>query len=115
MIFSRFLLICFIALVSSSCASNYDRTKATNLAQYSEKEIRQRITPQVSTRKDILLAFGVPGNTVDYNNVNHWIYTSQIMDRRLYLIIPVILDRKQDLSIDFSDKGIVTSYNYVEK
>lgn len=112
---AKALGIVLLVLMSASCASNYDKTGATSLAQYSEKEIKQKITPEVTTRKDVLIAFGVPANTPDYNKVNHWVYTSKIVDRRIYLIIPVILDRKQYLSVDFSDQGIVSAYRYVEE
>lgn len=111
----NFLGVALACLLSVSCASNYDGTKATSLAQYSEKEIKQKLIPEVTTRKDVLIAFGVPANTADYNNTRHWEYTSQIIDRRIYLIIPLNQDRKQHLSVDFSDKGILTSYNYIEK
>ena len=79
----NFLGVALACLLSASCASNYDGTKATSLAQYSEKEIKQKLIPEVTTRKDVLIAFGVPANTADYNNTRHWEYTSQIIDRRI--------------------------------
>jgi outer membrane protein assembly factor BamE (lipoprotein component of BamABCDE complex) len=103
------------SLLVISCAANVDRTKETSLAQYTENEIRGKLTPQVTTRRDALIAFGVPEYPADYNNGNKWYYHSEKLDRRIYFLIPFINDRNQNLTLHFSDKGILTDYTYTDK
>jgi hypothetical protein len=109
------LIIASLSLMIVSCASNIDKTKETTLAQYSEKEIRGKLTPQITSRRDALIAFGVPASPADYNNADNWHYHSETVDRRIYFLIPFINDRKQDLLLNFSNKGILTDYNYSER
>lgn len=105
------LLTCVLL---SSCVS-IDKTKASRLSEYSETEIKNKLILNVTTRKDVLIAFGPPENTTNYNAENKWVYTSEIIDHGLYIIVPVSNDRKQHLSLDFSDKGLLSDYNYQEQ
>ncbi|CNH14839.1 hypothetical protein [Yersinia intermedia] len=111
----KLISIVLVCALITSCASNVDRTNKTRLSEYSENEIKQKLIPAVTSRKDVIINFGVPVNTENYNNTKHWNYYSKIVDRRIYLIIPVINDREQFLAIDFSDEGMVTNYHYSEK
>lgn len=111
----RLILTESIFALVSSCAANVDRTKETRLSDYSEKEIKQKLVPEVTSRKEVLLTFGTPINSVNYNNAKRWEYYSKIVDRRIYFLIPLINDREQSLTVDFSDKGIITAYHYDEK
>lgn len=115
MIWIKSITIGIICVIITACASNVDRTKETRLSEYSEKEIRNIITPEVTSRKDVLIKLGTPVNTENYNASTHWVYYSKITDRSIYLVIPIIKDREQFLTIDFSDKGIVSAYHYTEK
>ncbi|CQJ31151.1 hypothetical protein [Yersinia enterocolitica] len=111
----KLISIALVCALITSCASNIDSTNKTRLSEYSENEIKQKLIPTVKSRKDVLINFGVPINTENYNNTKHWDYYSKIVDRHIYLIIPVINDREQFLAVDFSDEGVVTSYHYSEK
>lgn len=104
------LLMCIIA---SSCVS-IDKTKASRLNEYSETEIKNKLIINITTRKDVLIAFGPPENTVNYNEEKKWIYTSEIIEHGLYIIVPIFNDRKQHLSLEFSDKGLLSDFNYQE-
>lgn len=115
MSWGKLINIGLVCLVVTSCAANVDRTNETRLSAYSESEIKQKLIPEVTRRKDILIDLGVPVNTADYNNTKHWEYYSKIVDRRIFLIIPIINDREQFLSIDFTNKGTMTAYHYTEK
>ncbi|UVC31850.1 hypothetical protein [Pantoea sp. SOD02] len=111
----RLILTVLVCAFISSCAANVDRTKETRLSDYSEKEVKQKLVPEVTSRKDVLLTFGTPINPEDYNNAKRWQYYSKIVDRRIYFLIPFISDREQFLTVDFSDQGIITAYHYEEK
>ncbi|UNK63074.1 hypothetical protein [Buttiauxella ferragutiae] len=113
--FSYKLIILSLSLIIISCASNIDRTKETTLAQYSEKEIQGKLTSHVTTRRDVLIAFGVPAHPADYNSADKWYYHSEKLDRRIYFLIPFINDRNQNLVLNFSDKGVLTDYSYTDK
>ncbi len=106
-------IILFICVISSSCVS-IDKTKASRLNEYSEAEIKNKLIINITTRKDVLIAFGPPENTVNYNEEKKWIYTSEIIDHGLYIIVPIFNDRKQHLSLEFSDKGLLSDYIYQE-
>ena len=113
--FSYDLIIVTLSLIIISCASNIDKTKETTLAQYSEKEIRDKLISHVTTRRDVLIAFGVPAYPADYNSADKWCYHSEKLERRIYLLIPFINDRNQNLVLNFSDKGVLTDYSSTYK
>ncbi|WP_159235609.1 hypothetical protein [Raoultella terrigena] len=104
------LLTCVLL---SSCVS-IDKTKASRLSEYSEAEIKNKLVLNITTRKDALMAFGPPENAINYNEEKKWIYTSEIINHGLYIIVPVFKDRKQHLSLEFSDNGLLSNYNYQE-
>jgi hypothetical protein len=110
---SLMIFAIFLSLVG--CAANIDRTRETKLSKYSEKDIKQKIIPEVTTRRDILIEFGVPVNTADYNNATQWVYHSERIDRRIYFFIPFINDRNQYITLSFSEKGVLKNYSYYEK
>jgi hypothetical protein len=109
------LMTASLSLMLVSCAANVDRTKETTLARYSEKEIRSQLTPQVTSRRDVLIAFGVPTQPADYNSAQKWSYHSETLDRRIYFMIPFINDRNQNLVLNFSEEGKLTDYTYTDK
>ena len=108
-------IISCLPLVIIACASNIDRTKETTLSQYSEKEIRGKLVPHLTTQRDVLITFGVPVQPTDYNSADKWYYHSETIDRRIYFLIPFINDRNQNLILNFSDKGVLTDYHYNDK
>ncbi|MEE7536003.1 hypothetical protein IV503_30770 [Klebsiella huaxiensis] len=106
-------IILLACILLSSCVS-VDKTKASKLSEYSEAEIKNNLILNITTRKDVLIAFGPPENTINYNEEKKWIYTSEIIDHGLYIIVPVFKDRKQHLSLEFSDNGLLSDYKYQE-
>ncbi|MBS0053904.1 outer membrane protein assembly factor BamE [Yersinia sp. Marseille-Q3913] len=108
-------LILLLSCLLTACVGNIDKTHATHIAKYSESEIRQKLVPNVTNKRDVLIMLGTPTNVKDYNESNHWEYRSDITDRRIYLIIPINNDRKQLLTLNFSDKGVLSDYYYSDK
>lgn len=108
-------LLAFIIIALSGCIANVDRTQASELDNYSEKDIRKSIVVGKSTKKDMLLLLGAPVTPKDFKTASNWIYVSNVVDRRLYLIIPVFRDRDQLLMLDFNNDGVVSKIHYTEK
>lgn len=113
--FKHFLLLAFSTIALSGCIANVDRTRATDLNKYSEKVIRSNIVVGKTTKKDILLFLGTPVTPTDFKTASRWIYFSKVVDRRLYLFIPIFQDREQLLLVEFNDAGVVSNMTYTEK
>jgi outer membrane protein assembly factor BamE (lipoprotein component of BamABCDE complex) len=112
---THFLLLAFTAMALSGCMANVDRTHSSDLNNYSEKVIRERIVTGKSTKKDVLLLLGTPATPKAFKSASTWIYASKIVDRRLYFFIPIIRDRDQLLLLEFNDAGVVSKMDYREK
>lgn len=115
MTFQRFLLLVVSIIALSGCIANVDRTRASALDNYSGKDIRKSIVVGKSTKKDVLLLLGAPAMPKDFKTASGWIYASKVVDRHLYLVIPVFRDREQLLLLKFSDAGVVSKMDYSEK
>lgn len=108
-------LLALSTVALSGCAANVDKTQASNLNNYSETVIRQSIVVGKSTKKDVLLLLGAPTTPKEFKTAHHWTYVSKVVDRRIYLVIPLIQDRDQLLLLEFNDAGVVTKMNYTEQ
>ncbi|WP_130834772.1 outer membrane protein assembly factor BamE domain-containing protein [[Erwinia] mediterraneensis] len=111
----NFLLLVFSTIALSGCVANVDRTRMSDLNNYSEKVIRDSIVVGKSTKKDVLLLLGAPATPKEFKTANTWIYASKVVDRRLYFFIPVFRDRDQLLLLKFNDAGVVSKMDYTEK
>ncbi|GJL38193.1 hypothetical protein PUATCC27989T_01455 [Phytobacter ursingii] len=111
----HFLLLALSTIALSGCIANVDKTRMSDLNNYSEKVIRDSIVVGKSTKKDVLLFLGAPLSPKDFKTVNTWIYASKVVDRRLYFFIPVFRDRDQLLLLQFNDAGVVSKMDYTEK
>jgi outer membrane protein assembly factor BamE (lipoprotein component of BamABCDE complex) len=109
------LLLAFSTIALSGCIANVDRTRASALNNYSEKVIRESIVVGKSTKKDVVLLLGTPAVPKEFKTASTWIYASKVVDRRMYLLIPVFRDRTQLLLLEFNDAGVVSKMNYAEK
>ncbi|ALB54148.1 outer membrane protein assembly factor BamE [Cronobacter universalis] len=110
-----FLLLVVTTIALTGCAANVDRTHASDLANYSEKDIRNKIVVGKSTKKDVLLLLGTPAIPKEFKTASHWIYASKVVDRRLYFFIPIFRDRDQFLLLEFNNNGAVSKLQYTEK
>ncbi len=109
------ILLALSTIALSGCIANVDRTRATDLNNYSEKVIRESIVSGKSTKKDVLLLLGAPLLPKEFKTANRWIYASKVVDRRLYFFIPVFRDRDQLMVLEFNDAGTVSKMSYTEK
>ncbi|MRS16049.1 hypothetical protein GJV06_14230 [Enterobacteriaceae bacterium RIT691] len=105
----------FVCSLLSACTGNYDRTQETQLAKYSQQEIRAGLKEKVSTKRDVLVLLGVPETPTDYNASSHWTYHSKTIDQQFYLFIPVISNRTQDLVVNFTPAGVLSDFHYTER
>ncbi len=111
----HFLLLAFSTFALSGCMANVDRTRVSDLNNYSEKVIRESIVVGKSTKKDVLLLLGAPAVPKEFKTADAWIYASKVVDRRLYFFIPIFRDRDQLLILKFNDAGVVSKMDYTEK
>ena len=109
------IFLAFTMIALSGCIVNVDRTRASELGNYSDKDIRNNIVVGKSTKKDMLLLLGAPTTPKDFKTAGNWIYASNVVDRRLYLFIPIFRDRDQLLMLEFNNNGVVSKIHYTEK
>ncbi|ALB67516.1 outer membrane protein assembly factor BamE [Cronobacter dublinensis] len=109
------LLLAFTTIALNGCIANVDRTRATDLYNHSEKDIRTSIIVGQSTKKDVLLLLGAPATPKEFKTARNWIYASSVVDRRLYFFIPIIRDKDQLLLLEFNNEGVVSKMYYTEK
>ena len=112
---THYLLLMFSVITLSGCMANIDRTRVSDLNNYSEKVIRESIVVGKSTKKDVLLILGAPAVPREFKTASVWIYASKVVDRRLYFFIPVFRDRDQLLLLHFNEAGVVSKMDYTEK
>lgn len=105
----------FFSLLLTACAGNIDRTKEGTISQYSEANIKERIIIGKSTKKDVLRFLGRPSFPTEYADSNDWFYYSDVIDRRVYLLVPVVLDEKITLNVIFGEGGVVGNFIYLKK
>lgn len=110
-----FLFLAFTTIALNGCIANVDRTRASDLDNYSEKDIRKSIVVGKSTKKDMLLLLGAPATPKEFKTAGSWVYASNVVDRRLYLFIPIFRDRDQLLLLEFNNADVVSKINYTEK
>lgn len=111
----KILLLAFTMISLNGCMANVDRTQASDLNNYSERDIRKSIVVGKSTKKDMLLLLGAPTIPKEFKTASNWFYASHVVDRRLYFFIPIIKDRDQLLLLEFNNDGVVSKMHYTEK
>lgn len=111
----RIFLLVLAVIVLSGCMANIDKTGMTDLYNYSEQTIREKIVVGKTSKKEVLLFLGAPGAPADFKTADHWLYASKVVDRRLYFFIPVFRDKAQILLLEFDKAGVVSKMNYSEK
>ncbi|HCV65636.1 outer membrane protein assembly factor BamE [Serratia proteamaculans] len=111
---NKILLSVVVIFLLSGCARNVNKVGATELYNYNEKSIREKIIIGKSTKKDVLLLLGKPLEPDNYNGINDWVYISKVMERRLILLIPINNDKNQILKLSFDNDNIVRKIYYIE-
>lgn len=110
-----FILLTLSLIVLSGCMANIDKTRMSELNNYSEQAIREKIVVGKSSKRDVLQLLGAPAVPEDFKTASRWYYASKVVDRRLYFFIPVFRDRQQSLFLEFNNAGVVSEMKYSEK
>lgn len=111
----RKIVVLILPFLLSACLVNVDKTRATELSNYSESSIKRKLIVGSTTKKDALILLGAPNSPKNYNNANEWVYRSVQVHRGIYLFIPFINDKDQSLSLKFDEMGILSSLEYSDK
>ncbi len=107
-------IIALCSILLFSCASNIDNTQRSALVNYSKESLEKSIRANVTDKRDILMMFGAPPKNENYNDSSNWVYHSKIIDRSIFLFVPIFRDKEQFLSINFTEAGLVKDYVYTE-
>ena len=107
--------VLILPFLLSACMAHHDKIRATELNNYSESTIKEKLIIDSATKKDVLILLGAPNSPKDYNNSNEWLYKSFLIHRRMYLFIPVNKDKKQFLTLNFDGMGVLSSLKYRDK
>ena len=110
-----FSILFVFSLLLTACVGNIDRTKEGAISQHSEASVKERIIIGESTKKDVLRFLGRPSSPTEYADSNDWFYYSDVIDRRIYFLVPVVLDEKITLNVIFGEGGVVENFIYLKK